>query len=98
MNFRPMPGTDGVGIEKRGCRLTHRFEVYEPAHRKHAMQNGKEPGPDDVKIEGEETRDDLAHPVDPKGKLDEIARSAGDGVKEDDEAAPEDPEEAQSPT
>lgn len=63
------------------------------------MQDGKELGPDDVQIEGEETRENLARPVDPESQLDEVARSAGDKVKsdensgsdEDDEAAPDDP-------
>lgn len=65
------------------------------------MQNGREPSSNHVKIEGDETGDHVSNPVNPEDQLDEVARSAGDKVKDGGsygEAAPEDPEEAQSPT
>lgn len=82
------------------------------------MQNGREPGPDDVQIEGEETRENIERPVEQEPIVentrpeDDRVGSDEEGVSQseikndpdalrietDDEAAPEDPDEAQSPT
>lgn len=73
------------------------------------MQDGNEPGPDDVEIKRHESSESIKKPVDPEAQLDEVARTPGekaDGAHAGkqgsnggaDEASPDDPDEAQSPT
>lgn len=73
------------------------------------MQDGNKPNPDDVEIERHESSESIKKPVDPEAQLDEVARTPGDKADGDhegkrgsrggsDEASPEDPDEAQSPT
>ena len=73
------------------------------------MQDGNKPNPHDIEIERNESSESIKNPVDPEGQLDEVARTAGEKAVSDhaskqgskggaDEASPEDPDEAQSPT
>lgn len=73
------------------------------------MQDGNKPNPDDIEIERNESSERIKKPVDPEGQLDEVARAPGEKAVSDhagkqgskggsDEASPEDPDEAQSPT